>query len=76
MMSPMGLLTAVVTLLVCCGAPAWAADTPELWEAVELDRPTRPIDAPRFALPDLDGRRSELDAFRGRVVLLYFWTTW
>lgn len=76
-MSPMArLLAAVIAVCVLAGAPARAADTPELWEAVGLDRPARPVDAPRFALSDLEGRRSGLDAFQGRVVLLYFWTTW
>jgi len=76
-MSPMSrILAAVVALLLGSGAPARAADTPALWEAADVSRVIRPFDAPRFTLPDLEGQRSGLDAFRGRVVLLYFWTTW
>ena len=69
-------LAVVVALLVCSGIPARAADTPALWEAADVSRVLRPFEAPQFMLPDLEGRRSGLDAFRGRVVLLYFWTTW
>ena len=77
MMAPMTrLLAAAVVLLLCAGGLARAAETPDLWDAVEVNRAIRPFEAPRFALPDLDGQRSGLDAFRGRVVLLYFWTTW
>lgn len=36
--------------------------------------PPRP--APAFTLPDLDGRPRSLAEVRGKVVLLFFWTTW
>lgn len=32
--------------------------------------------APAFALPDLDGRTVTLESLRGKVVFLFFWTTW
>jgi thiol-disulfide isomerase/thioredoxin len=32
--------------------------------------------APKFKLPDLNGREVTLDQFKGRVVLLDFWATW
>ena len=32
--------------------------------------------APGFALPDLGGRKIDLAAYRGHVVLLNFWATW
>lgn len=34
------------------------------------------IPAPDFALPDLAGRTVRLGDFRGKVLLLNFWTTW
>jgi cytochrome oxidase Cu insertion factor (SCO1/SenC/PrrC family) len=49
---------------------------PDLWQVLELARPSVRIEAPRFTLPDLGGRPVSLEAFRGRVVLLYFWATW
>ena len=35
-----------------------------------------PKPAPAFALPDLDGKTSRLEDFRGKVLLLFFWATW
>jgi len=32
--------------------------------------------APRFTLPDLNGRQVSLDQFKGRIVMLDFWATW
>jgi thiol-disulfide isomerase/thioredoxin len=32
--------------------------------------------APRFTLPDLNGRQVSLDEFKGRIVMLDFWATW
>jgi cytochrome oxidase Cu insertion factor (SCO1/SenC/PrrC family) len=32
--------------------------------------------APAFSLPDLDGRPVTLESLRGKVVFLFFWTTW
>ena len=32
--------------------------------------------APDFVLKDLEENPIRLDAFKGKVVLLYFWTTW
>jgi cytochrome oxidase Cu insertion factor (SCO1/SenC/PrrC family) len=32
--------------------------------------------APDFMLKDLEDNPIQLDAFQGKVVLLYFWTTW
>jgi cytochrome oxidase Cu insertion factor (SCO1/SenC/PrrC family) len=32
--------------------------------------------APDFMLNDLKDKPTRLDAFQGKVVLLYFWTTW
>ncbi|MGH2668731.1 MAG: peroxiredoxin family protein [bacterium] len=46
------------------------------WQALAVERPRSPLDAPPFTLSDLGGRLVSLADFRGRVVLLYFWTTW
>ncbi len=35
-----------------------------------------PKPAPAFALPDLDGKTVRLEDQRGKVTLLFFWTTW
>jgi hypothetical protein len=46
------------------------------WEALALDRPSQAVEAPAFELRDLGGRAVSLGELRGRVVMLYFWTTW
>lgn len=38
--------------------------------------PSQLFPAPSFSVPDLAGGTVDLHALRGRVVLLYFWTTW
>ena len=35
-----------------------------------------PKPAPAFSLPDLDGKTVRLEDFRGKVLLLFFWTTY
>lgn len=32
--------------------------------------------APDFAVPDIDGKKLSLSAYKGKVVLLDFWATW
>lgn len=41
-------------------------------------RPASPLHAiaPDFSLPELNGERLTLSAYRGKVVLLDFWATW
>ena len=34
------------------------------------------IIAPRFKAKDLDGKLVRLNDFQGKVVLVFFWTTW
>ena len=63
--------------------------TPDLKDALaqlrsELGQPApglrefraEPSQAPELKLKDLDGKASQLSDYRGRVVLLVFWTTW
>jgi hypothetical protein len=63
--------------------------TPDLKDALEhlrrqLDRPApealeirgEPVEAAELTMKDLEGKTSHLADFRGRVVLLLFWTTW
>lgn len=34
------------------------------------------IPAPKFSLPDLDGKMVTLDQYRGKALMVYFWTTY
>ena len=45
-----------------------------LWAA--LHAPARPHGAPSFVLPDLAGKVTRMEDFRGKVVLLNLWATW
>jgi hypothetical protein len=42
----------------------------------QISAATKPFPAPSFSVADLAGGKAELDRLRGKVVLLYFWTTW
>jgi peroxiredoxin len=35
-----------------------------------------PKPAPALSLPDLDGKTRQLADLRGKVVMVFFWTTW
>ena len=42
----------------------------------QLEVRAEPKPAPDFSLKDLDGKQVSLSDFRGKVVMLIFWTTW
>lgn len=68
-----GMLAIAGLLLGLWVVPAWSAcpaDPPA--GLIALDG--RP--APGFRLPDLEGRPIELNAFRGRWVMVHFWASW
>jgi cytochrome oxidase Cu insertion factor (SCO1/SenC/PrrC family) len=44
--------------------------------ALGMEIPVRPLLAPSFTVPGLDGTQVRLADLQGRVVMLYFWTTW
>lgn len=68
----------VATGVMSESRPARAQAPPDAtpWGAMGVARPPKPFEAPPLALSDLSGRRVRLEDFRGRVVMLYFWTTW
>jgi cytochrome oxidase Cu insertion factor (SCO1/SenC/PrrC family) len=64
----------VALAVVLAVAPAMAA-APD-FAAFGLQRYDPPKPAPPFALPDIDGGTASLDEYWGKVVLLFFWTTY
>ncbi|GEM_PF-530915 len=63
---------AVPPLLTSSGA----AGTADPLAAMQVVLAERGKEAPEFALPDPEGKRVSLRDFRGKVVLLTFFTTW
>ena len=61
-------------LAVVAGA-AVAGAVPD-FAALQIIPYEPPKPAPVFALPDLDGKTVQLEDQRGKVTLLFFWTTW
>jgi cytochrome oxidase Cu insertion factor (SCO1/SenC/PrrC family) len=45
-------------------------------EALGMQIPAQPLLASSFTRPGLDGTQVRLADLQGRVVMLYFWTTW
>jgi cytochrome oxidase Cu insertion factor (SCO1/SenC/PrrC family) len=66
--------SAALALTALLVAPANAAAPDFASMQVEPYDPPKPAAA--FALPDLDGKTVRLADLRGKVVLLFFWTTW
>ncbi len=65
----------VLGLLIAC-APALVQADPGTFEAMQVIRPRQPIEAPAFRLEDLQGQTIELEAYRGRPLVLAFWASW
>jgi hypothetical protein len=49
---------------------------PELFRALNLVRFSDAVELPDLRLPDLDGQEVPLRTFRGKVLMINFWTTW
>jgi peroxiredoxin len=56
------------------GGTAWARDP--VFRAMEVAHADPASEAPGFSLVTPEGTTIRLEQFRGRIVLLNFWTTW
>jgi len=68
-------VAAVLLTAVALGSEGPALGTEDPFPAMGVQRPANPSPAPDLELPNLDGRRVRLSDFRGKVVLLGFFTT-
>ena len=69
----MRFLTAAFCLLILLVQGAVAAPN---WAALDMSPYEPPKPAPALTLPDLDGKVARLEDLRGKVVLVFFWSTW
>jgi cytochrome c biogenesis protein CcmG, thiol:disulfide interchange protein DsbE len=75
MRSPIPLAVLTVALVASATITPWAATAPDFaGMQVQLETASKP--APEFSLPDLEGKTVSLSGLRGKVVMLFFWTTW
>jgi peroxiredoxin len=63
-----------VPLLLAVGHAAAGGARPP--EALALSTPKEPVEAPTFALPDLEGNTLRFGSLRGKLVFLNFFATW
>jgi hypothetical protein len=71
----MPLVAALVILGLMMAAPTPGAGPEALFAELGVQRLAEPSLAPALALPDLGGRTVRLSDYRGRIVLLGFFTT-
>ncbi len=52
------------------------ASARDLMDSMGISRVVHMVKAPDFMLSDLDGNMVRLSDYRGKVVMVNFWTTW
>ena len=71
-----GCLVLAACLLAPVTSPAVTDEVRGLLREIGLQVPSREVAAPAFSLPDADGKPVELARYKGRAVMIYFWTTY
>jgi cytochrome oxidase Cu insertion factor (SCO1/SenC/PrrC family) len=65
----------LLALALCAASPAVRAAGPD-YAGMTVQPFDPPKAAPGFSLPTLDGKTVRLEDFKGKVVMLVFWTSW
>ena len=71
-----GSLWLAVALLAPAISLAVSEDVRNLLRDLSIQVPSREVGAPQFSLPDLKGVSVRLADYKGRAVMIYFWTTY
>ena len=58
------------------GNTEYRSPNQDLMSSMKISKVTEEVLAPDFMLRDLSGETIRLSDYRGKVVLLNFWTTW
>ena len=65
-----------ISLVMLPGVLPTQADDAAHFQAMSLVRFAEAVELPPISLPDLTGKEVRFHSFRGKVILLNFWTTW
>jgi hypothetical protein len=69
-------LAAVVAFLAPMAALAVSEDVRALLGELLIQVPSREVNAPPFSLSGINGAPVRLADYKGRAVMIYFWTTY
>jgi len=71
-----GSLWLAAALLAPANSLAVSEDIRSLLRELSMQVPSREVGGPPFVLPDVKGASIRLSDYRGRAVMIYFWTTY
>lgn len=71
-----GVLAVLAVILAPVSAPAVEEEVRGLLRELGIQVPSGEVPAPEFSLPGLSGPSVRLSQYRGRPLMLYFWTTY
>ena len=69
-------LATAMALLAPAAALAVSEDVRALLKELLIQAPAREVNAPPFSLSDTNGAPVRLADYKGRAVMIYFWTTY
>lgn len=71
-----GFLTVAALFLVPVTSIAVGEEIGRLLQELGVQVPSRAMSAPPFSLSDANGAQVRLGDYKGRAVMMYFWTTY